>query len=128
MAAETIKPLSEMAVGEGGVIASIEVDGSLRRRLLDMGLVVGTPVSVRRLAPLGDPMEVCLKGYRLALRKAEAAHIMVRVDESIPILPAVALGAMAYTWMRYRHQHRRRLRHRLGRGKHGKGRRRRARW
>jgi Fe2+ transport system protein FeoA len=126
MAAETIKPLSEMAVGERGVIASIEVDGALRRRLLDMGLVVGTPVSVRRLAPLGDPMEVCLKGYRLALRKTEAAHIMVRVDESIPILPAVALAAMAYTLMR--HQRRRHLRRRLRKGKHGKGRHRRTRW
>ncbi len=128
MAAETIKPLSDLVVGERGVIASIEVDGALRRRLLDMGLVVGTPVSVRRLAPLGDPMEVCLKGYRLALRKAEAAHIMVRVDESIPILPAMALAAMAYSLIRYRHQRRRHLRRRLRRGKHGKGRHRRTRW
>jgi Fe2+ transport system protein FeoA len=125
MTTETIKPLSELVVGESGVITSIEVDGSLRRRLLDMGLVVGTPVRVRRLAPLGDPMEVCLKGYHLALRKAEAAHIMVQVDESIPILPMVAVAAMTYAWMR--HQRRRRhLRGWRGRGKRGKGRRRRA--
>jgi ferrous iron transport protein A len=128
MAAKTIRPLSELAIGEGGIIDSIEVDGSLRRRLLDMGLVVGTPVRVRRIAPLGDPMEICLKGYHLALRKAEAAHIMVRADESLPILPMVALGAMAFAWARHQRRFRHRLQHRHERGKHGKGRRRRSRW
>lgn len=124
MAETTLKPLSEMVIGEGGIIDSINIDGPLRRRLLDMGMIAGTPVRVERLAPLGDPMEVCLKGYHLALRKAEAAHIMVRVDESIPVLPATA-AAMTYAWMRRRRG--RHLRHGRGRGGGGYGKRRRGR-
>lgn len=59
----------------------VEVTGerALRRRLMELGLVPGTPISVANVAPLGDPLEVAVRGSRLSLRRAEAARIRVRV-------------------------------------------------
>jgi len=71
--------LSELKAGEKGTIVRVEGGGSIHRRILDMGAVAGTRVEVRRVAPLGDPMEVRLKGYSLSLRKEEAAGIKVEV-------------------------------------------------
>lgn len=70
-------PLSEIAVGRSGVITSLGINGALRRRLLALGLLVGERVTVRRVAPLGDPLELEVKGYRLSLRKNEASEILV---------------------------------------------------
>ncbi len=69
--------LAQLKVNEKAVITSIENIGPIRRRLLDMGLVKGTQVLVIRKAPLGDPMEILIKGYNLSLRKDEANHIFV---------------------------------------------------
>jgi len=71
--------LSDLKAGEKGTIVRVEGKGSIHRRLLDMGAVTGTVVEVRGVAPLGDPMEVSLKGYNLSLRKKEAAGIKVEV-------------------------------------------------
>jgi ferrous iron transport protein A len=73
------KLLKEMKPGERGSILRIESGGGAGRRLLDMGVVRGAEVQVVRMAPLGDPMEVLIKGYNLTLRKEEAAKIRVRV-------------------------------------------------
>jgi Fe2+ transport system protein FeoA len=73
------KLLSELKPKEKGKIAKVGGGGSIHRRLLDMGLVSGSEIEVERVAPLGDPMQVRIKGYHLTLRKEEAANIQVEV-------------------------------------------------
>ncbi len=73
------KPLSELKRGEKGRIVKISGTGAIHRRLLDMGLVSGSEVQMERVAPLGDPIEIKVKGYNLSLRKEEAASIQVEV-------------------------------------------------
>ncbi|MDD3395786.1 MAG: ferrous iron transport protein A [Acidaminococcaceae bacterium] len=72
-----MKPLSEIAVGETVTVKKIKVAGELKRRIMDMGITVGTEVFVRKLAPLGDPMELTVRAYELSIRKADAANIFV---------------------------------------------------
>jgi len=76
-----IKPLSELEPQEKGRIVKVGGKRGIRRRLLDMGVVSGATVEVQRVAPLGDPVEIRVKGYDLALRKEEAANIQVELDE-----------------------------------------------
>ena len=71
------KSLSELAVGESGKIISVNGEGRVRRRLLDMGVTAGTELALRKKAPLGDPIEITILGYELTLRKAEAACVQV---------------------------------------------------
>ena len=71
------KLLSNYSVGESGVISSVGGEGRVRRRLFDMGVTPGAPVKMRKLAPLGDPVEVTLRGYELTLRKNEAEWVFV---------------------------------------------------
>jgi len=75
---QTIR-LGEVAPGCGGTICKLECTRQLRRRLMDMGVISGTPFTVERLAPLGDPMELKLNGFNLSLRKEEAGDIWVEV-------------------------------------------------
>ena len=74
-----LKILSELKRGEKGKIVKVGGGGAIRRRLLDMGLVSGSEVEMERVAPLGDPIEIKVKGYNLSLRKEEAASIQVEV-------------------------------------------------
>ena len=74
-----IKPLSELERGERGKIVKVGGKGGVHRRLLDMGMVSGSEVEMQRVAPLGDPIEIKVKGYNLSLRKEEAASIQVEV-------------------------------------------------
>ena len=74
-----LKLLSELNRGEKGRIVKIGGTGSIRRRLLDMGLVSGSDIEMERVAPLGDPIEIKVKGYNLSLRKEEAANIQIEV-------------------------------------------------
>ncbi|HDN62759.1 MAG TPA: ferrous iron transport protein A, partial [Candidatus Bathyarchaeota archaeon] len=69
--------LSDLKVGEKGVVSRVVGDRATRRRLLDMGLTRGTEVVVVRKAPLGDPIELLLKGYNLSLRKSECENVYV---------------------------------------------------
>ncbi|HIU59531.1 MAG TPA: ferrous iron transport protein A [Candidatus Scatosoma pullistercoris] len=69
------KRLSEFAVGESGTILSVSGEGAVRRRLFDMGVTPGADVKLRKKAPLGDPVEITIRGYELTLRKAEAACV-----------------------------------------------------
>ena len=73
------KPLKELKPGEKGKIIKVGGGGSIRRRLLDMGVVSGSEIEVERVAPLGDPIEVKIKGYHLTLRKEEAGSIQVEI-------------------------------------------------
>lgn len=75
-----LKPLSNLKPGERGIISKVGGKGQVRRRLVDMGLVYGSEVDVERVAPLGDPVEIRIKGYHLALRKEEAASVQVEVE------------------------------------------------
>jgi ferrous iron transport protein A len=69
--------LDELKPGESGRITTIGVVGPLKRRLMDMGVLVGVEVKVIKVAPMGDPLEVALKSYRLSLRRSEAQGINV---------------------------------------------------
>ena len=73
-----MKTLKEVAVGETAKVKKIGGNGPTRRRIMDMGITKGTPVLVRKVAPLGDPMELNVRGYELSVRKADAEMIEVR--------------------------------------------------
>jgi Fe2+ transport system protein FeoA len=72
-----MQPLTELSPGQGGRIARLEGEPSARQRLLEMGVLRGEHVELVRRAPLGDPIEVRVRGYNLSLRRAEAAGILV---------------------------------------------------
>ena len=74
-----VKRLSDSQPGEKAKIVRVKGAGNFRRRILDMGVVAHTEVEVERVAPLGDPIEVKLKGYHLSLRKEEAANVYIEV-------------------------------------------------
>ncbi|MDR1796288.1 MAG: ferrous iron transport protein A [Clostridiales Family XIII bacterium] len=69
--------LDELLPGESGMIEQVGGEGEARDRLLDMGLTPGTPVYLRKAAPMGDPVQLSLRGYELTIRKAAAARITV---------------------------------------------------
>ena len=71
--------VSMLKRGEKGRITLIKATGPLRRRLMDMGVLVGEEIRLEKIAPLGDPVEVTVKSYRLSLRKKEAEGILVEV-------------------------------------------------
>jgi ferrous iron transport protein A len=72
------QPLTALPVGAAATVAEINVPPEHRSRLLEMGLLVGTPVELIRFAPLGDPVEIKVRGYHLTLRKHEADLILVQ--------------------------------------------------
>jgi len=71
------KTLKELKPGDRAVITKVNGEGAIKRRLMDMGVTRGAEVLVRKVAPLGDPIEVNLRGYELTFRKSEAENIMV---------------------------------------------------
>lgn len=75
------KKLSEFAIGEKGIIKQVAGDGKIRRRLFDMGVTPGAEIFMRKRAPLGDPMEVTIRGYELTLRSNEADAVTMEVIE-----------------------------------------------
>jgi len=75
----SVKILSDLEKGDKGKIVKISGSGNVHRRLMDMGLVSGSEIEMQRVAPLGDPIEIKIKGYNLSLRKEEAASIKVEV-------------------------------------------------
>ena len=75
------KLLSELSVGETGVVKTVSGEGKIRRRLFDMGVTPGAEVVLRKKAPLGDPLEITIRGYELTLRKTEAACVGLEVKE-----------------------------------------------
>lgn len=74
------KKLSEFSIGEKGTIKSVSGEGKIRRRLFDMGVTPGANVLLRKKAPLGDPLEVTLRGYELTLRVSEAACVIMEEE------------------------------------------------
>lgn len=72
-----MKTLKEVQAGQSVVVKKLSGEGALKRRIMDMGITKGVEIIVRKLAPLGDPMEVTVRGYELTLRKNEAESIVV---------------------------------------------------
>ena len=72
-----MKTLKDVKVGETAVVVRLHGEGAVKRRIMDMGLTRGTEVHVRKVAPLGDPMEVTVRGYELSLRKADTEMIEI---------------------------------------------------
>ena len=72
-----MKTLNDIPVGATTRIVRLHGEGAVKRRIMDMGITKGTEVSVRKVAPLGDPIELTVRGYELSIRKGEAALIEV---------------------------------------------------
>ena len=75
-----VQPLRALAIGAEGNVAEINLPADVRARLMELGIVVGTPLKLVRFAPLGDPVELKVRGYHLTLRKHEAEQILVSLD------------------------------------------------
>jgi Fe2+ transport system protein FeoA len=75
------KYLSEMQPLEKGVVKKITGVGNIKRRLYDMGVTPGAKIQIRKFAPMGDPIEVTIRGYELSLRKAEAQTVLMEVEK-----------------------------------------------
>ncbi|MCI9076411.1 MAG: ferrous iron transport protein A [Dorea sp.] len=72
-----MKTLREVACGQTAKVAKLTGDGPVKRRIMDMGITKGVDVFVRKAAPLGDPVEITVRGYELSIRKADAEMIFV---------------------------------------------------
>ncbi len=72
--------LDELNIGQSATIKSVGGEGPLRLRLLDMGLIPRTKVTMQKVAPLGDPIEISVRGYELTLRKADAGYISLNTE------------------------------------------------
>ena len=74
-----MKTLKEVKIGQSCKVVKIHGEGALKRRIMDMGITKGVIITVRKVAPLGDPMELQVRGYELSLRKADAD--MIEIEE-----------------------------------------------
>ena len=72
-----MKTLKDVNIGQSATVKRLHGEGAVKRRIMDMGITKGTEVYVRKVAPLGDPMEVTVRGYELSLRKADTEMIEV---------------------------------------------------
>ena len=75
-----MKTLKDVKIGETAVVAKLNGEGATKRRIMDMGSTKGVSIYVRKVAPLGDPIEVTVRGYELSLRKEDAAMIDVKEE------------------------------------------------
>ena len=73
-----MRTLKQVKVGQSVTVVKLHGEGPVRRRMMDMGITKGVEIYVRKTAPLGDPIEVNLRGYELSLRKADAEMVEVR--------------------------------------------------
>ena len=72
-----MKTLRDVRIGETATVVKLQGEGAVRRRIMDMGITKGTELYVRKVAPLGDPVEITVRGYELSVRKADAEKIEV---------------------------------------------------
>jgi len=73
-----VRTLKDTKSGDEVIVEKISCTGGLKRRIMDMGITKGTKILVRKLAPLGDPIELTVRGYELSLRKSDAENIIVK--------------------------------------------------
>ena len=74
------KTIKELKIGEGGYVTALGCSGALRRRIIDMGITPGARIMLRKAAPMGDPLEINVRGYELSIRRSEAKEITVLVE------------------------------------------------
>ena len=74
------KYLNEMVQGESGTVKKVLAEGKIKRRLFDMGVTPGAKMTFKKVAPLGDPIEITIRGYELTLRKDEGNKVLVEVE------------------------------------------------
>ena len=72
-----MRTVKDLKIGESGVVVKLYCEGAIRRRIMDMGITKGVKITVRKVAPLGDPLELNLRGYELSIRKADAEMIEI---------------------------------------------------
>lgn len=72
-----MKTLRDIPIGQTATVVKLHGEGALKRRIMDMGITKGVEIYVRKVAPLGDPLEITVRGYELSVRKADAASIEV---------------------------------------------------
>ncbi len=75
-----MKTLKDTRIGKTVRVVKVHGEGAIRRRIMDMGITKGVEVTVRKVAPLGDPMELTVRGYELSLRKADADMVEIEAD------------------------------------------------
>lgn len=75
---EGTRTLRDVPVGQSAVVRRLTGEGAVKRRIMDMGITKGTTVDVRKVAPLGDPIEITVRGFELSLRKDEAQNVLVK--------------------------------------------------
>ena len=73
--------IAELKIGQSGTISTVGGEGALRLRFLDMGLIPGTKVTLQKIAPMGDPIQIHLRGYELTIRLEDAGKITLREEE-----------------------------------------------
>ena len=73
-----MKTLKEVKIGDTVTVVRIHGEGAIKRRIMDMGITKGTEIYVRKVAPLGDPVEITVRGYELSLRKADTERIEIQ--------------------------------------------------
>ena len=85
-----MRTLRDAKVGETVRISKLRGEGAVKRRIMDMGITKGTDVFIRKLAPLGDPVEISVRGYELSIRKSDAEMIeVIKIIWLQPVYPAV---------------------------------------
>ena len=77
-----MKTLRQAQVGETVRVVKLHGEGALRRRMMDMGITKGTEIYIRKIAPLGDPVEINIRGYELTLRKEDAEIVEIETEEN----------------------------------------------
>ena len=77
-----MKTLRDTSIGETVKVQKVQGEGAVRRRIMDMGITKGVEIYVRKVAPLGDPIEINVRGYELSLRKADAEMVLVEAAEA----------------------------------------------
>lgn len=75
--------LNDLKIGQSGIITAVGGEGALRLRLLDMGLIPKTRVRVQKVAPMGDPIQIQIRGYELTIRREDAQRIEIRKEETV---------------------------------------------
>ena len=75
--------LNDLEIGQSGIITAVGGEGALRLRLLDMGLIPKTRVRVQKVAPMGDPIQIQIRGYELTIRREDAQRIEIRKEEAV---------------------------------------------
>ena len=83
------RTVNDMKIGERAVVTGLGCTGALRRRIIDMGITPGATVIMRKAAPMGDPLEINVRGYELSIRRSEAKEIAI-ISEGVPSEPSPA--------------------------------------